>query len=133
MTWTVDLVELMLAEAAETLRRLPAERPRGYVSAMPTPVRSLQELLDAMPPPPRRPRASPAAIDRLDQVLAWSAWLNEEQTRVIWARACGVPWRPLCRRLGCGRTKAWQIWVTALVTIKARLNEERVPVPDIAA
>lgn len=129
MAWTVELVEAMLCEAADTLRRLPGHRPKGFFSTMPTPVRSLQELLDAEPAPSSRLPAGAAAIDRLDQVLTWSRWLDEEQTRVVWARALGVPWRPLCRRLGCGRTKAWRIWVTALVVIKARLNETGAAVP----
>lgn len=132
MTWTVELVERMLAEAADTLRRLPADKPRGYFSTMPTPVRRVVEAADAMPTPSRQP-APAAAIDRLDQVLSWNAWLSEDQLRVVWARACGVPWRPLCRRLGCGRTKAWQTWVTALALIKARLNERKVPAPRLAA
>lgn len=133
MVWTVERVEAMLVEAADTLRRLPRQRPRGFFSTMPTPVRSLQELLAAEPVPAAPAPASPAAIDRLDQVLAWSRWLTDEQVRVVWARASGVPWRPLCRRLGCGRTKAWRIWVTALVVLTARLNEAGTPVPPCDA
>lgn len=132
MTWTVELVEAMLAEAADTLRRLPAERPRGYFNTMPAPIRTAAELAAAEPAARRRP-AAPAAIDRLDMVLGWMAWLSEEQVRVVWARAGGVPWKPLCQRLGCGRTKAWQTWVTALVLLKARLNAAGVPLPRDAA
>lgn len=126
--WTVEQVEDMLIDAADTLKRLPADRPRGYVSSMPTPVRCVVEDAEGEPAMRRRPPPSAAAIDRLDQVLGWMAWLEEEQVRVVWARASGVPWRPICRRLGCGRTKAWQIWVTALVLLKAKLNAAAVPV-----
>lgn len=131
--WTVDEVEALLIEAADTLKRLPADRPRGYISSMPTPVRSVQELVGAEPARLRRPPPPAAAIDRLDMVLGWMAWLEEDQVRVLWARAGGVPWRPICQRLGCGRTKAWQIWVTALVLLKVRLNEAEVPLPCRAA
>lgn len=123
MTWTATLVEERLREAAATLRHLPADRPRGFRSAMPAPVRSAQEAYGwhetrVRPAPP-----SPGAVDRLDEVLGWMGWLDEDQIRVLWARANGVPWRPICRRLGCGRTKAWQTWVAALVVLKVRLNE----------
>jgi hypothetical protein len=127
--WTVDEVEEMLIEAADTLKRLPAHRPRGYISSMPTPVRSVQEMLDCEPAKLRRPPPPAAAIDRLDMVLGWMAWLEEDQIRVLWARAAGVPWRPICTRLGCGRTKAWQIWVTALVLLKVKLNDAAVALP----
>lgn len=131
MTWNPDLVERMLLEAAETLRRLPLEKPRGYFSAMPTPVRNIHEAYGweaarLRPPPP-----SAAAIDRLDQVLSWMGWLSEDQVRVVWARACGVPWRPVCRRLGCGRTKAWRIWVGSLIDIAARLQAQGTPPPRL--
>lgn len=132
-TWTVDHVEEMLIEAADTLKRLPAERPRGYACSMPAVVRSTHEAYGWEPAKLRRPPPSPQAIDRLDAVLGWMAWLSEDQVRVVWARACGIPWRPICTRLGCGRTKAWQIWVTALVLLKVRLNQAQVPVPQVAA
>ena len=34
--WTPRLVEAYLAEAADTLRRLPEHRVRGYVSELPS-------------------------------------------------------------------------------------------------
>ncbi len=129
MTWTIELLEAMLVEAADTLRRLPSARPRGYFTTMPTPLRDVVEAVAGDGGAPRRPPPSAAAISRLDQVLCWHPWLSESQWRVVWARAAGVPWRPLCRRLGCGRTKAWQTWVTALVLLKTRLTEAGVAPP----
>lgn len=123
MTWTVTLVEERLREAAETLRMLPAERPRGLRSAMPAPIRSAQEAYGWQEARVRPAPPSAAAIDRLDEVLSWMAWLDEEQIRVVWARANNAPWRPLCERLGCGRTRAWELWVASLATLKGRLNK----------
>lgn len=123
MSWTVTMVEERLREAAQTLGGLSADRPRGFRSAMPAPIRDAREAYgwDEARPCPAPPTA--AAIDRLDEVLGWMAWLDDEQVRVLWARAGGVPWRPLCLRLGCCRTKAWRLWVAALAALKARLNE----------
>jgi len=131
--WTVEHVEDVLIEAADTLKRLPSDKPRGYVSSMPTPVHSVYDAYDWEPVKLRRPPPSAAAIDQLDRVLGWMAWLDDEQVRVVWARAIGVPWRPICQRLGCGRTKAWQMWVTALVLLKVKLNDSAVPLPQRAA
>lgn len=123
IVWTVQMVEDTLTEAAQTLKRLPMDRPRGFISSMPTPVRTLSESYGWDEVTVRLPPPSAAAIDRLDEALGWMAWLEDEQVRVVWARAGGVPWRPICQRLGCGRTKAWQIWVTSLVLLKVRINE----------
>lgn len=123
IVWTVQMVEDALTEAAQTLKRLPMDRPRGFISSMPTPVRTLSESYGWDEVTVRLSPPSAAAIDRLDEALGWMAWLEDEQVRVVWARAGGVPWRPICQRLGCGRTKAWQIWVTSLVLLKVRINE----------
>lgn len=126
--WTTAMVEARLKEAADTLRRLPLPRPRGYFSAWPEPVRSVHEAYGYTPARVRLGPPAPGAVDRLDEVLAWMGWLEAEDIRVLWARAAGVPWKPLCQRLGCGRTKAWRLWVAALVTLRDRLNAEGVPV-----
>jgi len=132
MSWTTTMVEAWLIEAADTLRRLPSQGPRGFRSSMPTPVRSLAEAAEEAPGIYRRPPPSAAAIDRLDRVLGWMRWLDEDQVRLVWGRAMGIRWKPLCERLGCGRTSAWQKWVTALVLLKARLNEAGEAAPEIA-
>ncbi len=125
--WTTTLVEARLREAAETLRRLPLARPRGYFTAWPEPVRSVSEAHGYTPARLRPPPPPPAAIDRLDEVLGWMGWLDDEQIRLLWARAAGVPWRPLCQRLGRGRTTAWRLWVAALMALRERLEAEGVP------
>ena len=129
MTWTVPMVERMLEEAADTLRLLPLDRPQGFRSCMPEPVRAVCDFADDEEPVPRPVLATPAAIDRLDQVLSWMAWLDGEQARLVWGRACGVPWRQICRSFRLSRHLVWRRWVEALVVIKIRLNQEGVPAP----
>jgi hypothetical protein len=61
-------------------------------------------------------------------------WLEAEERRLVWLRAEGVPWKRITRRLGVGRTTAWQRWTIALLKIATRLNaaaeQDR---PDIKA
>jgi hypothetical protein len=42
----------------------------------------------------------------------------------VWRRADGMPWKWITRRLGIGRTTAWQRWSAALLKIAVRLNAE---------
>ena len=64
----------------------------------------------------------PEAIDCMDEALRWLTWLELEERRLVWLRAEGMPWKWITRRLGIGRTTAWQRWTTALLKIAVRLN-----------
>jgi hypothetical protein len=58
----------------------------------------------------------------MDEALAWLGWLDPEERRLVWLRAEGMPWKMITRRLGVGRTTAWQRWTLALLKIATRLN-----------
>jgi hypothetical protein len=116
-TWTAALVADRVAEATDTLARLPDERVRALYDLWP-------KLIGA-PGRHARPAApAPEAIDRLDEALQWLGWLEPEERRLVWLRAEGVPWKRITHRLGMGRTTAWQRWTTALLKISVRLNAE---------
>jgi len=121
--WTARRVAEHLAEAADTLARLPEARVRGHYTLWPPVVRSAREILGGggrtRPIPP-----APEAIDRMDQALAWLGWLAPDEARLVWLRAEGMPWKPITRRLGVGRTTAWQRWTVALLKLATRLNAE---------
>jgi hypothetical protein len=117
-----------LAEAADVLDRLPEPKLRGFYS-----------LLPLLPDGPagdgarERPAApAPETIDRMDEALGWLMWLEPEERRLVWARAQGLPWKRVTRRLGIGRTTAWQRTTTALLKIAVRLNASAEQIrPDI--
>ena len=120
--WTPKMVAVYLEEAADTLRRLPNRRVGGYVSAWPEIVRDYWEAFgwhdaEVRPIPP-----SPKAIDQMDRALPWLYWLDPEEAKLVWERACGVPWKIIEIRRGVSRSTAWRHWITALATIAARLN-----------
>jgi hypothetical protein len=85
-----------LEEAAETLRRLPAGLRRPRLTSWPDVVRDSAGLLGPSADGRGRPAApTPAAIDRMDRALTWLLACDDEARRLVWARACRVPWRRL--------------------------------------
>ena len=122
--WTAEGVAGRFEEAARTLRRLPRADARGYFNAWPPIIRTVQELLDAEPMPLRLGPPGADAISRMEESLGWMFLLDaEEERRLVWLRAERVRWRKICERIGCGRTRAWQMWGAALLKIATRLNE----------
>jgi hypothetical protein len=119
--WTPRLVEAYLAEAADTLRRLPQHRIRGYFSTWPEILRDAWETSSCADRPIRL-APSPGAVDQMDWVLPWLRWVEECDRRIVWDRANGRPWKPIASDHGIERTTAWRRWTYALVTIAARLN-----------
>jgi Domain of unknown function (DUF6362) len=120
------LVAERLAEAADVLARLPDQRVRGLYDLWP-------KLIGAPGRHARPPAAAPEAIDRMDEALGWLMWLEPEERQLVWLRAEGLPWKWITRRLGVGRTTAWQRWTTALLKIVVRLDTVEQIRPDIKA
>ncbi|HZT24118.1 MAG TPA: DUF6362 family protein [Pseudolabrys sp.] len=115
-------VEARFEEAAATLRRLPEKRVTGYFNAWPPIVRSVYDMYGWEPARMPRIAPSPAAISRMEETFTWLAWLDPDDARIVWLRAEGVRWKPICWRLGMTRATAWRRWVAALITISNRLS-----------
>lgn len=89
-------IRAALEEAAETLRRLPPALRRPRLTAWPEVVRDSAGLLGPSAEGRVRPAApTPGAIDRMDRTLTWLLACDPEARRLVWARACRVPWRKL--------------------------------------
>jgi hypothetical protein len=131
--WTPIMVEERFEEAAFTLRRLPSVRVQGYVSTWPAVIREFYEAYGSEPARIRLGPPTAAAITRMDEALEWLRWLDDpEDVRVVWARACGLPWKLLCYRFGAGRTTLWRRWSMAMITIAARLRAPAPRMPPVA-
>lgn len=87
--WTVEEIRERLADAADTLRRLP--KPPGLERSLQSPwPDTLREWLayGDVRTHVRRSAATPQAIDRLDEVLSWIGpnHLTAQQRAILWAR-----------------------------------------------
>ncbi|NQW08292.1 MAG: hypothetical protein HQ481_00220 [Alphaproteobacteria bacterium] len=90
-------LRVLLEEAADTLRRLPRAMAKPRLSSWPTVVRESMPLIAADTADGRGRLAppTPGAIDRMDAVLFWLLVCDLEARRLVWARACCIPWRRL--------------------------------------
>lgn len=89
-------IRAALEEAADTLRRLPSGVRRPRLTSWPDVVRDSAGLLRPSAEGRGRPAApTPGAIDRMDRTLGWLLACDGEARRLVWARACRVPWRRL--------------------------------------
>lgn len=124
--YTVTDVAERFEEAAQTLHRLPRVGVQGYFNAMPEVIRTAAETLQEEKLPMRLGPPSAEAISKMEEVLEWIWWLDDEdERRLVWLRAERVVWKRICWRLGCGRTKAWQMWTYSLLKIVTRLNTKQ--------
>lgn len=126
--WTSAQVEEHLAEAADTLRRLPdgeAKFRLGPRSAWPDVVRDAATAYDNEGPKLRLGPPSPGAIDRLEAVIGWLGLLTEPQRRIAWALASGLPMAKLARLIGCHRNTVANRQAAALRLIAGHLNHDR--------
>jgi hypothetical protein len=123
--WTVDMVEERLVEAADVMKRLPEVKVQGYFSTWPKIVHDFADKVEQEPQPLSRPRPSPEAISGMEQALGWLCWLEPIDAKIVWLRASGERWKPICWRVGLERAAAHEHWRYALCVIAWRLNGRR--------
>ena len=127
--WTVEDVRDRLADAGDTLRRLP--KPKGLERNLRSPWPDM--LRDWLAygwdrTQVRLSAPSPQAITRLDEVLAWMHLLNHSQRMIIWAReAERMPWRKIVyldhsQGKGRGQRQLMNVKGDAEARILAKLN-----------
>lgn len=133
--WTWKQVELLFAEAVETLRRLPSDRPKGFKSSMPDVVRNMAEAFGYDDVVIRLGPPSAAAIDRLDLVLSLNTRLDDREVKIVWARALPkpVPFRVLGAMFHLKKSQAAARYMVALLKLVQYLNEKKLPLPRQAA
>lgn len=116
-TWTADLVEGRIREAAHTLARLSAPDASFYAASrqtswgdVPADAAMAYGYQAAVAP---RIQPSRGEVSRMEQAATWSRYfaagahpasgLPEDAWRVLWARAAGARWE----RLKANREKWW--------------------------
>ena len=110
-----------LEQAAQTLRRLPPVKVRGYFGTWP---QIMQEAIYAYGWEETRIKLGPPSarhITEMDEALRWFMWLEREEVTLVWLRACGVKWKKMNRLLGWSVRKLQYDWRIALAKIEYRL------------
>ncbi len=111
-------------EALYTLKRLPKPFVMGYHTLWPTVVYTALEIMQQEKKRFRLGPPLPKAIDRMEDVFTWVAWLEEDDRHLVWMRAARMPWRMICTRIGVSKTVAWHRWTGALLKIAKRINAD---------
>lgn len=124
--WTPTMVEDRLESAADVFRSLPEVKPQGYFNAWPEYFHSFADKV-GQEPKMRRPRPSPRQITEAEEAMLWLRWLEVDDARLVWARADGMAWKPICWQFGISRATANRRWQYGLAIIVWRLNGKRVP------
>jgi hypothetical protein len=119
---SASAIEDRFEEAAFTLRRLPDTHVPGYFNTWPVIVRNAFEAFGWERARMPRIAPSPQAISRMEETFTWLMWLEPDDARIVWLRAEGFHWKPICWRVGLTRSTAWRRWVAALVTVSNRLS-----------
>lgn len=124
--WTRAQVQDRLESAADVMRQMPGVRPQGYFSAWPEYHHSFADQV-GQEPEMKRPRPSPRAITQAEEALLWLRWPEPDDARLLWLRANGKPWKPICWELGISRATANRRWQYGIAVIVWRLNGRRAP------
>ncbi len=123
--WTMARVQDRLELASEVMRQMPGVKPQGHFNAWPEYFHSFADQV-GQEPQMRKPRPSPRMITEADEAMLWLRWLEVDDARLVWARANGKAWKPICWQFGLSRTAATRRWQFGLAVIVWRLNG-RVP------
>ena len=110
-------VIVTLERAADTLRRLPMPpygKPAQAQSSWP--IGPLEPSVDEEGRDGRRSIRRPNArsISELDRVLPWLSDLDIADRRLVWARASGISWPRLARKLGISVGQVRYRWNSAI-------------------
>ncbi len=124
--WTTTQVQDRLELAAGVMRQMPGVRPQGFFNAWPEYFHGFADQV-GQEPRMRRPRPSPRQITEAEEAMLWLRWLEVEDARLVWARAEGTAWKPICWQFGISRATANRRWQYGLAVITWQLNGKRVP------
>ncbi|WP_108819285.1 DUF6362 family protein [Pseudovibrio sp. Alg231-02] len=120
-TQIVDRLEL----AASTLRRLPnppRSTPRRDGNIWPQVIHDVHEAYGYNK---TQIRAVPSAkdIQHMEEAIDWLRYISEPDDRkILWMRAEGFRWRPICIQVGLTRSTAHRRAVAAVLTIQRAIN-----------
>ena len=93
VAYTAAEVADRVAEAVDTLKRLPQKGMQKNITRWPEFVRASHEAYGYGDARLRPAPASPEAISRLDETLEWLRLVPRDAQKILWCRANGLSWR----------------------------------------
>ncbi|WP_422135503.1 DUF6362 family protein [Endozoicomonas sp. ALD040] len=72
----------------------------------------------------RLPEPSEDEVDRMVKCMRWLRWVSEEERKLIWLRASGLPWRVIADDLGVNRKTAYGHWCKAINRISIHILQK---------
>ncbi len=119
--WTHPMVLTYLEDAAEVMKALPSVRVQGYFSTWPTPVHDFWDAY-GWHEAENRWRPTPRQITQMEMVCEWLRFVPVRESKIIWRRASGVPWKVIAADLQSSRTAVTNWHNTGITRIVSRLN-----------
>ena len=121
--WTDELVFAYIQKAADICKKLPGSKPQGYFTVWPAILLDLMEIIQSdIPEDKGRTYAIGREVDFFEHVEPWTRWCKPEESRVIWRRAMGKPWKVIEYELRISETTGRRRMGYGIMKIVAKLN-----------
>ena len=104
----IEELKQKLEFAADIMKRLPSVRANGYGSGWPEMLYTLAEIIEQEAEPSRL-QANSQEVSEMERILDW--------LKLVWKRACRVPWKVLSYDFRADRTTLWRKYDRALAKI----------------
>jgi len=120
--WSEEMVVKAFEEAIRTIRKLPSPMLRDYFSSWPEIAYTEIEII-RMDKKPKRWRATPESISRMEKTCEWINFLEEiGERKLVWLRAKRTPWKLICGEFQISRATANRKWKNAIRQITLNLS-----------
>lgn len=120
--WTHKMVESYMEDAAEVMKSLPRVTVQGYFTTWPTPIHDFWDAIINQEEVKKRWRPTPRQISQMEYVCEWLRAVPVRESKIIWRRASGVPWKVIAHEQQSSRSSVTTWYNMGIAKIVARLN-----------
>lgn len=120
--WTDEMVFAYIQKSADIEKKFPSVKPQGHFSVWPPILRDLMEIIQSDVGDTSRGYAIAREVDFHDHVASWLRWCKADESRVIWRRAMGKPWKVVEYELKISETTGRRRMSYGIMKIVAKLN-----------
>ena len=124
---TVEELGQRYREAWLVARRVPSGIHLGHSAYWPEFNPNRWEVYQSEGKSLRLSQPSEDEAERMVQCMCWLRWVSEEERKLVWLRASGLPWRVIAEDLGVNRKTPYAHWCKAMSQISIHLAGGRNP------